>query len=195
MRVHLRFIGALVLLTATTVPAGAQFDEDIVKAAFIRNFVGFVEWPPERLRDASSLDICVFSGGPMATRLSALRIPPVRERAVRVRTVVTVPDVDGCHAVFIPAPQTDHIRDLRSAATRRAGLLTISEDYRRARTGAVINLFVVGGKVAFDVDLAAAQAERVQVSSKLLALAAQVHRGLPSSAGHESIRAFAERSE
>lgn len=154
--------------------AAAQLPADGVKAAFIRNFISFVTWPPERLASGAPLVVCAFNGSGVAAALSALTIADVRDHRVQIRNVNTVPDLDTCHAVFVPASEARGIADIRAQNTQ-GGLLIITEDDSRGRKGGALNLFVTDNRVAFDADLAAAQAQGLIVSSKLLSLARHVH--------------------
>lgn len=163
---------AVVLALAWPGTTYAQFDVYGVKAAFVRNFVAFVEWPQARLNASDPLQLCVYNGSPILTRLTSLNIDPVRGHRVQVRAVSAVPDLGGCHIVFIPSTESAQIADIHSRY-KGTGLLTISEE-RSELAGAAINLYVTGGKVAFDIDLAAADRLSVRISSKLLALARRV---------------------
>ncbi len=165
-----------VLVLALLAPASlyAQIDEFGVKAAFVRNFVAFVDWPPGRLDASGTLLICVFNDSPITPRLAALG-EPIRGHRVQVRGVASLPDLGGCHAVFVPAGDRMHIADIR-ARYGGGGVLTIAEGTGE-RSGAVIDMFVSGSRMTFDVDLTAAEEQGVRVSSKLLALAHAVHGG------------------
>lgn len=167
--------GAVALVVVMALPnvVNAQLDEYGVKASFIRNFVAFVEWPDARLAPDGPLVICVFNESPITARLTELKIPPIRNHHVQVRSITALPDLGVCHAVFVPLAEAVHVADIQSRY-RDAGMLTITETTRE-RTGAVINMFVNQSRMAFDVDLDAAKAQTIRVSSKLLALAHEVH--------------------
>lgn len=173
------FGGVLVALaTAAPCVVTAQTDEYGVKASFIRNFVAFVDWPAARTAGDNPLLICVFNDSPVTSKLIELKMTSVRDRRVQIRSVGTLPDLDACHVVFVPMTEDAHIVEMQ-ARFRRAGLLIISESTKN-RTGAVINMFKKDSRLAFDIDLDAAQTQDLRVSSKLLALANHVH-GSPAS--------------
>ena len=74
---------------------------------------------------------------------------------------------------FELAVYRDQLAEINSRY-KGSGLLTISEE-ATDRSGAVINMYLAGNKMTFDVDLAAADRLSVRVSSKLAALARRVH--------------------
>ena len=173
-RPTLRLVAATWMLAAFwPAPARAQVDEYGVKAAFVRNFIAFVEWPPVRMTGTDPLQLCVFNSSPITQKLTTLNIDAVRGHRVQVHAITTVPDVGTCHVVFVPTSEHAQLADITSRF-RGSGLLTISEE-ATDRSGAVINMYLAGSKMTFDVDLAAADRLSVRVSSKLAALARRVH--------------------
>lgn len=173
-RPALRILAATWMLAVLwPAPARAQVDEYGVKAAFVRNFIAFVEWPPVRMTGTDPLQLCVFNSSPITQKLTTLNIDAVRGHRVQVHAITAIPDVGTCHVVFIPAPEHAQLAEINSRY-KGSGLLTISEE-ATDRSGAVINMYLVGNKMTFDVDLAAADSLSVRVSSKLAALARHVH--------------------
>lgn len=154
-------------------PASAQVDEYGVKAAFVRNFIAFVDWPPARLPGSDPLQLCVFNSSPITQKLTGLNMDAVRGHRVQVHAITAIPDLGTCHVVFVPVAESAQIHEIQSRY-KGTGLLTISEESTE-RSGAVINMYLAGNKMTFDVDLAAADSLSVRVSSKLAALARRVH--------------------
>jgi hypothetical protein len=68
------------------------------------------------------------------------------------------------------------------AALRGAPMLTIGDIDDFARRGGIVQMFVENGKLRFDINLEVAKRSRLQLSSKLLVLAAHVDDG-PRAAG------------
>ena len=171
---------ALALLLVLPVTMHGQFDEYGVKAAFVRNFLPFVEWPAERVPPGEPFLLCVYNGSPITAKLNALTFDPIRGHRVQIRTMSAVPDLGVCHAVFVPQSESAQVRNIQGRY-KGGGVLTITEDVAD-RTGAAINMYVANSRMTFDVDIAAADAAGVRISSKLLALAKRVH-GAPTTSG------------
>lgn len=145
--------------------AHAQVDENTLKAAFVYNFALYTTWPMP-LRDATALTVCVRRSSALAPTLRALAGKPVQERALMVREIDDTDKANiGCDVQVAGAPDTDRM-------PHALGVLTIcdcNEDHD-AR-GAVVLLVREGTRLRFDVDLGAASASGLSLSSKLLRLA------------------------
>ena len=158
-----------VLAAAAT--AGAQADRSLeyqVKAAYLYNFVKYVEWPP---RAASGpITICVAGRTP----LSAALIETVRGESVEGRQLVThaVSEPDpGCSVLFIPenVPADPFLRAVRGTPT-----LTVGESAEFLGRGGMINFVLDGGKVRFDVNTEPLDRVELRISSRMLRLARNV---------------------
>jgi hypothetical protein len=142
--------------------AHAQVEEDTLKAAFVYNFALYTTWPTP-LRTADTLTICVQRRSPLASALHALIGKPVQQRAIIVKEIDPVAH-SGCDVEVTVSPKT-----LGGPAP---GVLTICDcgDDQDA-TGAAVSLVREGARLRFDVDLGAANASGLSLSSKLLHLA------------------------
>lgn len=151
------------LLLAGSAGARAQVDADTLKAAFVYNFALYTTWPAP-LRDPGALTVCVPARNTLAPAIRALAGKPVEERRLSVRDVAGYAPGDGCDVRIVDA-------DVAAAPAER-GVLTICDcDEAAAPSGDIIVLVREGTKLRFDVDLGAADAARITLSSKLLHLA------------------------
>jgi hypothetical protein len=140
-----------------------------VKAAFLYNFIQFIEWPAESLREAFS--VCTLGDDPFAGALDRT----VAGESVNGRPIVVEhlrPDAlpAHCQILFVPRSQS-----ARAAAVIRvlgaAPVLTVGESAGFLQAGGLVNLVVEAGKVRFDVNAEAATARGLRISSKLLRVA------------------------
>ena len=151
-------LGAVV--SAQEVPLEYQ-----VKAAYLFNFLQFVEWP----EDATDgpLVVCVAQPNPFGDRLAnTLRDELVSGRRIDLRVIG---DPDGtCNVLFIPrdAPADPYLQTTRATAT-----LTVGESPGFLRRGGLINFIRAGANVRFEIDEAAARRAGLRISSRLLRLA------------------------
>lgn len=161
---------------------GAQTDEPGVRSAFVFNFLQFVDWPAGRLPETAPMVLCLLDESPVSTRLLALEGQRIRTHQVQVRKIGVSPELSGCHAVFVPSTSTWRLTGLllHYAAS---GMLFISEAPGSTRVDAAINMFLHDNKVVFDVNLTAARAQDLTISSKLLRLARRVY----GSAGRQPV--------
>ena len=136
-----------------------------VKAAYLFNFVKFVEWPPEAA--GGPLTICVAGRNPFGSVLSeTIRGETVNGRPL-VSRVILEPE-PGCDVLFIPrgAAAPAYLRAARGTAT-----LTIGEEPEIIARGGIISLDLEGTSVRFTINPAAAERGGLRLSSRLLQLA------------------------
>lgn len=143
-----------------------------VKAAYILNFIRYVEWPTAAPADGP-LALCVAGRNPFGTALDeTVRGEQIGGRPIAVR-VILEPDA-GCHVVVIPrgANAGAYLRGARTAP-----VLTIGEAPDFLAVGGIINLRVDGGNVRFEIDREAAERVGLRISSRLLRLARPTEGG------------------
>jgi hypothetical protein len=153
-------------LAATEIPLAGEYE---IKAAFLVNFSQFVEWPADVLDGAGGpIVIGVAGGDPFGATLDAVAAGrQVDGRPIVVRRVTTADDAAHCHVLFIGAA-TD--AELLSKVAGRS-ILTVGEAAGFMHRGGIIELFVQDQKVRFAINLEAATAARLKVSSRLAQLA------------------------
>ena len=172
-----RFASSLAAATVALglgVPGSARAQaasEAEVKAAFVYNFLKFVEWPAESFPDrAAPLVVLILGQGPAADAAERfLAARQVSGRRLEVRRLAWDQPLSGAHAIYVAETDADKVRRILAAAWA-AGVLSIGEGADFAAGGGVIGLLVEQRKVRFDVNMDTANAAGLKVSSKLLAL-------------------------
>ena len=175
-----RAVGDALLVMAAvlfTVAAGAQPSlEDAVKANFLYKFAPFVEWPPGAFASPSApFLLCIAGADPFGSLLdNAVRGVKVGEHPVEIRRLPAITGDAGCHLLFIPRAAAAASDD---AMAKLAGkpVLTVADD-GAGPSPAILRFVIRDGHVRFSIDLAAAEANKLTLSSKLLALAVSVRR-------------------
>jgi len=149
--------------------------EPSLKAAFVYNFAKFTEWPQDVLSGAAPFNACVLGDAPIGDALER----SVKGRQLGGRTIAVLrvaPDgpLKSCHLLYMSGLKTAQIVTVVEAL-RGVPVLTISDVDDFARLGGIAHVFVENGKMRFDLNLELAKRARLQLSSKLLVLAARVH--------------------
>jgi hypothetical protein len=149
-----------------------QIDEYQVKAAFIYNFAKFVQWPAGAFQGPNEpIAICLLGEDPFGRSLEDTVAGRVIEgRSFVVRHISNLKQVEGCKVLFVSAKQDKHV-PATLADIRLDGILTIGESDVPGGDGVVINFRVDNGKVRFDINVEAAEREKLRISSRLLSLA------------------------
>lgn len=148
-----------------------------VKAAFLYQFIKFIEWPPQAFRlPNQTICIGVVDGSPISGALQAVEGKEVKGRRVVVKRFKTPEELEFCHILFISAAMADHVPEILERL-KGTSTLTVSEIDGFARRGGIINLITVEDKVQFEINVEAAGRANLQISSHLLRLARIVSEG------------------
>ena len=163
---------AVVTLGAADVRADDSLEQARLKAAFVLNFMKFTTWPEPRTADARTLTLCATDGHPLAGQLHELEGRDVRGLAVRI-VYPADNDVQPCDVVFVTEADAPTLQALQGATAARP-VLTISDRAGFIDRGGMIEIKLVNGRTRFDINLAAARAAGLTLSSQLLQLADRV---------------------
>jgi len=165
----------LCMSTAAAVRVSSQapaFDESQIRAQMIVNLTKFIDWPTSRNDMHTPFVICAVGNDQVGSYLETLLSgKTVQGRAVLVRRGIAPEQVQPCHILYIPHPKHKQITDL-SASLASASVLTISEE-NPARSGTVIGLPLVDGRVQIEINRPLAQDSTLTLSSHLLQIATE----------------------
>jgi len=161
--------GLLACAPLSVQPAPA-IGEEQVKAVFLFNFAHFVKWPPDAFASSTQPFVITLAGG--------AELVPLLEEAVRGETV------DGHPLLVAPArgarggESSGQIRFLGRAeaaqlprilaSAPRSGTLTVSDLPDSAHRGVMIELVNDRNRIRLRINLAAARAAGLTISSNLL---------------------------
>ena len=168
---------ALALAWDPAALAQTHAPEYAVKAAYLYRFAPFVAWPASAFASPTSpFYLCVQGDDPFDGSLDqAVNGQRLDGRQVVVRRVPTVDGMTGCHIVFLAGSRRQSASDAVKTV-RGEPVLTVADE-GRGSAGSVIQFVVKDSRVRFQIDVEAAQANRVNISSKLLSLALPVRSG------------------
>ncbi len=172
-------IAVLLALMIAAAMATAQGDSlgYAVKAAYLYKFTPFVDWPSSAFpAPASPFYICVLGADPFGAMLDdALKGRQVGEHPVKTLRLQTLDSPDACHILYLGAlpaqPATAALNRVRGTP-----VLTVTEQGQGV-SGGVVQFVIRDGRVRFTIDSAAAAANRMAISAKLLSLAAAQKAG------------------
>jgi hypothetical protein len=170
---------ASLLCLAAAIPTWAQAPPSVeyqVKAAFLLNFVKFIEWPSEAFQNEKApVTLCVFGHDPFGSALDdIIRGRIVNNRSVLVRRINEMRDLKSCQLVFVSAADDKRLPEVL-ISLKDASAIVVGETEGFAERGGGIQFFLEDNRLRFAVNVDAAQRARLKVSSKLLALARIVH--------------------
>lgn len=151
--------------------AAEPVPESDLKAAFVFNFAVFTEWPQEVLAGGAPISLCASAGSPLFASLAQLNDKMVNGHRVAVRASAAA--MRSCHVLVLDRADRERWSQLKRDLGG-ANVLTVADGRSIGTDGAVIAMSIEDQRIGFDVDMAAARAARLTLSSKLLRLARSV---------------------
>lgn len=140
-----------------------------VKAVFLLNFAQFVEWPPEAYAGADApLVIGVLGADPFGDTLEeTVRGERAHGHPLVVQRFRRAQDVRECHILFIAPSENGRLEPALAALPARH-VLTVGDGDDFAPRGGTIGFRTAQNKIRLRINLAAAKAADLTISSKLL---------------------------
>jgi hypothetical protein len=155
----------------------AKFSEYEVKAAFLLNFLQFVEWPTAVITNGSApLVIGVLGDYPFGTALDeTIKGETVLGRPLTIKRFRQGAEAKGCQLVYVCRSEKGRLKE-QLQSLRGGGALTVSDIDQFCQFGGMIGLVNEGGRIRFEINQVAAEQGNVKLSSKLLRLARLTHK-------------------
>jgi hypothetical protein len=143
-----------------------------VKALYIYYFAKFVEWPADAFTAKKApITIGIIGDRELGARLANIvKDKTIQEHSIVVHVLNWPADLPSCHIVYVSSSEQRRFAQIAEALQKQP-VLTVTEAEESFQAKGVMNLFIAGGKVQFEVDLANAKKARLQISSKLIRLA------------------------
>jgi len=167
------------LIAGNAKPLGAAQDsianEYAWKANFLAKTANFIEWPSDSpLQTANAFRWCVYGTFSFGTSLAEMtRDVAVNGKRSEVKWIHKDAELSGCQIIFISRSEQAHYAKVLDAAKPGRGL-TVGETQDFLDAGGMVTLLTDGKTPAFEVNLEAATASKLKLSSRLLALARRV---------------------
>lgn len=164
-------VGLLLGFPALLGAAGSA--EYQVKAAFLYNFMKFVEWPGDSLNAAGTITLGILGKDPFGEAIEEVRGKTAKGRRIAVAHLRTPEEARECDLLFVCASEKGRFTQILKAV-QNYRVLTVADQEGFCQAGGMINLVSVKNRVGFEVNVAAATRARLRISSQLLKLARQV---------------------
>jgi hypothetical protein len=140
-----------------------------VKAVFLYNFAQFVEWPREAFDDPKSpLIIGILGLDPFGEALDEMvRGETVNGRPLVVERYRWVGEANRCHILFISGSEGPRSEQIATTLKDRS-VLTVCDWEGLSGRGAIVRFVMERNRVRLRINLEAAKAAGLNISSKLL---------------------------
>jgi|CXWL01.1.fsa_nt_gi hypothetical protein len=144
--------------------------EAAVKTAFLFNFFKFIDWPADKVSQAT-YQLCTSDNDQLGDSLLVLKSKVVGNKSLTIRRGLPVNDLKTCHLVFIGASQ-NRAAILRSL--KALPIVTVSDQPSFIEQGGMISLVQADNRLSFEINLVGANEVGLHISAQLLKLAKSV---------------------
>lgn len=149
-----------------------------IKAAFLYNFIKFVEWPSSAFAAKDSpIIIGLLGNNPFLDSASsanyleqAIAGKSIEARKVIIRPLERTGNLKDCQLLFVSASEKNYLKEILDGL-RGSHVLTVSETENFCEQGGMINFIKQAGKVRFEINPATAEQGHLKISSRLLNVA------------------------
>jgi hypothetical protein len=168
-----------------------QYKEYEVKAAFIYNFLKFVDWPEEKMANSTKqIIIGIIGENPFGSATDVFKNKKVVDRDVVVKyfegleqikkmsekdRAANEESLKNCHLLFICQSEQKLVREITDIVGKN-GVLTVGDSEGFTKSGGAINFFMEDNKIRFNINLTAAEKAGLKIRSQLLRLAKNVYK-------------------
>ncbi len=144
--------------------------EYLLKAAFLYNLAKLTAWPTKAFSNLQiPLRVCILGEDPFGAALESIEGKMINERPLLTTRIAQVADTERCHILFISTSEEKRLRAILDYLHERP-ILTIADMPNFAQAGGIIKLKTVEDRIQFDINIDAANAASLKLSSKLLRL-------------------------
>lgn len=143
-----------------------------VKAAYLFNFVQFVEWPAETFPEPKSpFVIGILGDDPFGKFLDeTVQGEVVQGRRIEVKRFDSISESEKCHILFVSESESARIDKIIKHFTGKP-VLTVGDSHQFANRGGMVRFVTESNKVRLRINIETVRASRLTVSSKLLRVA------------------------
>jgi hypothetical protein len=187
---------ALVIITGMVSPKvladSAASEEYQVKAAFLYNFIKFIDWPREKMADSNDIiTIGIIGKDPFGKSFRPIENKQVKGRNVIIKRFKGLKDLEDskeknksalnkqieeikkCHLLFICRSEKQKLKKILNMV-KGHHVLTVADTEGFLEAGSIIEFVMVERKVRFGINMAAGKQAKLKIRSQLLRLAEKI---------------------
>jgi hypothetical protein len=193
IRAYIFVILVLVLFVGPQVQSDSTVSREYqIKAAFLYNFIKFVEWPKEKVADANEpMIIGIIGQDPFQNAFEPLETKDAKNKKVVIKRFKSweelkksgekdksslerqVKAIQKCHLLFICPSEEKNLKEVLNLVKGHS-VLTVGETKGFLEAGGIINFVMEEKKVRFEINVTTAKKSKLEVRSQLLRLAKKV---------------------
>jgi hypothetical protein len=147
----------------------AQYNTDVIKAAYIERITRFIEWPPvNSVKDTTVFAIGVYEDTEFYNTLTEVfKVKTIKNRKVKILKILKPDQIRFCDICYISEKGKPDIKYFISLANENGVLLmSAAKDFGVA--GIHINFYIEDDKLKFEINKSSIDSGKLKVSSLLM---------------------------
>ena len=163
-----------------------------IKAAFLYNFIKFVDWPKDKMPDVNEpIVVGIIGKDPFGNAIDIIKGEYVKDKKLVVRWFKSFEDskksdekdkpgahreieaIRKCHMLFFCSSEKKGIKEIIKSL-KGSHVLTVGDVNGFLESGGVINFIMENKKVRFEINIPAAKRAEIEIRSQLLRLAKRI---------------------
>ena len=171
----MRKLGFIVLMIVAgwPLPGSSHEQEYQIKAVFLEQFTRFIEWPDSSAVSDTSAPfiVAVIGKSPFGSILEkTFSKRKIKQKKTEIRTISTPDEIADCHLLFIASSSKKSLPEILNH-TRNKPILTVGDTEGFAQEKVLVNFYLSGKKMKFEINEKAVHESGLVVSYMLLNLA------------------------
>jgi hypothetical protein len=183
----------LLIITASVCAESTEINREYrLKAAFLYNFIKFVDWPAEKTEDSNEpITIGIIGKDPFGNTFEPLKGKLIKNREVLIKRFKSLEELKKagendksgldaqiraiwkCHLLFICSSELKSLDEIIKLVKGQS-VLTVGEMSDFLKAGGIINFLRESNIICFEMNVSGAKSDNLKISSKLLKLAKKV---------------------
>jgi hypothetical protein len=144
-----------------------------LKAAFIYNFINYIDWDAGNNNSDFVIGI-VGSSDVTRSLIGFSKGKTAKEKKIIIRVFNRPEEIENCQILFIPRDLPFSLHSILEKTDK--GTLTISEETGFAEQGTALNFYIQNDKLKFEANIKAIDGAGLKAGSQLLKLARIVNQ-------------------
>lgn len=195
-KIYISFFLALPWLVAAIAPqtwADTERNREYeLKAAFLFNFIKFVDWPKEKMSDPNQpIILGIIGKDPFEGAFEPVKDKQIKGRKILVKRFESIvelkklgesgkeeldrrmEEIKQTHVLFVCSSEKEYLKDIIDTVKNQP-ILTVSDTNDFPISGGIINFIMEKQKVRFEINTINSKNSKLQIRSQFLRLAKRV---------------------
>lgn len=166
----------LSLITPIIHSAPISANADKLKAAYIYQFIQFINWPEQNKQNETeqTFNICLYGKDKINKNLKELHLNRKTGKQLNFIHISKINDISQCHILYLALNKKRSLEKVLNL-TKNKPILSISSQSDFSKHGGIIGFVTINNKLRIEINRGSAKQSRIKISAKLFEIASKVY--------------------